>query len=194
MRLRDAGAPLSGTVAMPCSARGFTLAELVVVVCLLGILLGVGAPAFSAMLERNRATAALHQLTASLASARLAAVRHGHPVTLCPTRDGLRCRRDLVWDEGWMIFMDPGRDEHPRSPEAILQHADVPPGRLAIRSTLGRHRVRFQPTGWSSGNNLSLRLCSAADARLLATVIVNNAGRPRTERTTAAAGSCPYLP
>ena len=174
--------------------HGFTLVELLVVVLALGVMLAMAAPAFSAMLERNRATATFHQLTASLAGARLAAVRMGRPVTLCPTQDGRRCRRDLVWDEGWMAYLDPGRSDHPASTDDIIQHMNQPGAPLAVRSSVGRHRIRFQPTGWASGANLSLRVCSRPQARLLGAVVVNNAGRPRTERRDAPAVSCPFAP
>lgn len=179
---------------MITSRAGFTLVELLVTVLVAGALLAIAAPAFSAMLERNRAAAVFHQLTTSLAGARLAAVRMGRPVTLCPTRDGLRCRRDLVWDEGWMAYLDPGRRDQPASPDEVIQHLDQPGGAIAVRSSVGRHRIRFQPSGWASGANISLRLCSRQKASLLGAVVVNNAGRPRTEHLEAPSKPCPYLP
>jgi type IV fimbrial biogenesis protein FimT len=179
---------------MPKPRDGFTLVELLMVVLVAGLLLAMAAPTFSALLERNRATAVFHRLTASLAGARLAAVHSGRPVALCPTRDGLRCRMDLAWDEGWMAYLDPGRQDQPASAGDIIQHTHLPGGALAVRSSVGRHRIRFQPSGWASGANLSLRVCSRSSARLLGAVVVNNAGRPRTERQDALRASCPFLP
>lgn len=179
---------------MNAKCTGFTLVELLVVVLVLAVTTGLAVPAFSAMLERNRATAAFHQLTASLAGARIAAVHSGGPVTLCPTQDGLSCRRDLVWDEGWMSYQDPGRNEQPRDPQDVIQHVQGPGPGLAIRSTLGRHRIRFQPSGWASGANISLRVCSRRESKLLGTVIVNNAGRPRTDRHAGPPAPCPFAP
>lgn len=179
---------------MTSPREGFTLVEVLLVLLLAGVLLAMAGPAFTGLVERNRATAIFHQLTASLAGARLAAVRMGQPVTLCPTRDGLRCRQDLTWDEGWMAYLDPRRRDQPASRDDIIQHMGPVGGSMAVRSSVGRHRIRFQPSGWASGANLSLRVCSRRPSRLLGSVVVNNAGRPRTERQEAAPAACPFVP
>ena len=191
--LRKALLPFPGCRAMPRHA-GFTLLELIVVVLVLGVALAVVAPSFAALVERSRAQTVFHGLTASLAGARLAAVQLGRPVTLCPTLDGLRCRRDLVWDEGWMTYIDTDRSDHPASADAVIRREGPSHARIAIRSSSGRHRIRFQPTGWASGANISLRVCSRQARKLLGVVVVNNAGRPRSERHDRPDNSCPYAP
>ena len=59
---------------------------------------------------------------------------------------------------------------------------------IAIQSTGGRLRVRYQPEGFSPGSNLTLRVCVAG--HLQGEVVVNNAGRPRTRRLPGLA-ACP---
>ncbi len=179
---------------MPKPRPGFTLVELLASMVVLSVLLVAAAPVFSALLERNRAMTLFHQLTASMAGARLAALRMGRPVTLCPTQDGLRCRLDGVWDDGWMAYLDPGRRDQPLRSVDVIQHTAQPDAPMAVRSSAGRHRIRFQPSGWAGGANLSLRVCAKRQARLLGAVVVNNAGRPRTERQEAPPASCPFVP
>lgn len=171
---------------------GFTLAELLAVLAVLAITLTLGMPAFAGLQRRARVASVHHLLTTSLAGARLAAVKLGQPVTICPSSDGRRCRNDLVWDDGWILYRDPGRDEQPASAATILQRVEAIAPSLALRGTAGRRRVRFHPSGWASGSNISLRLCARQRRVLLGKVIVNNAGRPRSERYPDADRPCPY--
>lgn len=169
---------------MAMNHRGFTLAELLVVVAVLAILLAAGLPSLRAAREHQAELGAFHGVTTVLMAARMAAIQRGRPVTVCPSRDGRRCRDDQVWDEGWLVFADPGRNAQPASPGDILWHEARRPGLVAIRATPGRPRVRYQPSGFSGGSNASLRLCLRS-GRHLGNVVVNQGGRARSERLPA---------
>lgn len=180
---------------MRAQRRGFTLVELVLVLLVLSVLLAVAAPSLSVLRERMAALRAFHALTTGLAQARMAAVAQGRPVTVCPSADGRRCRGDLVWDEGWLVYRDPARSPQPLREEDVLWSDALAPGPVAIRATLGRHRVRYQPTGMSGGNNASLRLCSRKRSVHLGSVVVNIAGRVRHARVSRTEPPpCPYVP
>jgi type IV fimbrial biogenesis protein FimT len=174
--------------------RGFTLTELMICLALLAILLGLALPGFASIVERVRIINSFHALTASLMSARMAAIARGAPVTVCPSADGRHCRTDLVWDEGWLVYLDPGREGQPGHADAILRHESGPGRGIMIRSTQGRHRVRYQPSGWSGGNNLTLRVCAGPLPRHAGDVIVNLAGRPRSRHIKAPDTPCPIAP
>jgi len=163
-----------------------------VVLAVAGIGFGLALPSFSETLERTRAANAYHLVTASMMAARSTAITRRQPVTLCPSRDGLTCRGDLVWNEGWILFLDPARSGAPAGPAAVLRRFDPIGKGLGLRSSVGRHHLRYQPSGLSSGSNLSLSLCSARGQVLLGKVIVNNAGRARTERSSGATAPCNY--
>lgn len=173
---------------------GFTLAELLVAVAILAVVLAAGLPALRSLREQHAAQGAFHGLTTALMGARMAAIQRGRPVTVCPSADGLRCRDDLVWDAGWLVFADPRRQAQPGQASDILWAERRLPGQVVIRSTAGRPRVRYQATGFSGGNNASLRLCSR-DGRLLGSVVVNAGGRARSERIPAGRDlPCPFKP
>lgn len=178
---------------MSRNPAGFTLLELLATIAVAAVLLGVGAPALSALADHTRTTGTMHLLTGSLSTARLEAVRRNRPIAVCPSRDGLTCTGGTNWDQGWIVFADPARLGTPSGPDAVLQVFDAPGGRVSLRATAGRRLVRFAPSGWSAGSNVSLRLCAGdgPSARLVAKVVVNNGGRVRSERILRPT-PCPY--
>jgi len=183
----------NGVGVMKQETVGFTLIELVTTLSVLAITLAIGIPAFAGLQQRARAANAYHLLTGSLSIARLSAVKRGEPVSVCPSSDGVRCRDDVVWSNGWIVFADPDRADQPTDARAILQRIEGVGTGLVLQSTRGRTQVRFTPDGWAFGSNLSIRLCEPDGNRLLGKVVVNNAGRPRSERYDKAE-PCPYLP
>ena len=162
---------------------GFTLVEVAVSVSILAILLAAGLPAMAAFLDRQRAAAATASLVSHMSHARLAAVKHRHPTVLCPSLDGQGCVPGSDWSSGWILFVDREGKRRPASPDDLLQVELAPRSRhLGLQSSAGRNHLRYLPDGRSAGSNLTIRICSAKGMQLAA-VVVNNAGRPRTERT-----------
>jgi type IV fimbrial biogenesis protein FimT len=159
---------------------GFTLIEALIAIAVCAVALAIGVPGVARTLAETRTQAASHDMVASLALARSTAIAVAAPVTVCPIDAARHCRDDGVWDIGWMVFRDTQRRGQPRREQDIVQVVDAPDGHLRIRGSTGHIRARFQPDGLSSGNTLTLRICSARDDRLMAEVILNNAGRPRT--------------
>lgn len=162
---------------------GLTLIELMVAMAVLAVTVTLAVPSFQDVLARTRATTAYHQLTASLMLARMAAISLRQPVVMCPSADGLQCRSDLIWEDGWIVFPDPGHKGQPDGADALLRRVDRLGGPLQVRSSRGRPQVRYRPDGRAPGSNLSLHVCQG-EQLLLAKVVVNNVGRARTELAT----------
>lgn len=161
--------------------QGFTLLELLVALAIAGVLFGVAVPSMNTLLTTMRVHGASHQLTAEFALARALAISRNTPVTACPS-DGQRCLAGSDWSDGWIVFTDPGRRNQPDSPDAIVSHHQARRDGIRIHSTQGRPRLRYLPTGMSGGSNLTVSICNAN--RLHARIIVNNAGRTRSERAS----------
>lgn len=172
-------------------ASGFSLVELLTVLAILAVVL-VSAPSMTQMVRNAQVQGILHSMTSSLALARTTAISRNHPVTLCPSDDGLRCSGATDWSSGWIVYLDSGRQPQPQPPSEVLEV--VPPlrGGLAMRTSAGRPRIRYQPSGWASGSNLALTLCASHGDTLAGRIVVNNAGRSRTERANQGL-PCPYL-
>lgn len=162
--------------------RGFTMIELMTTVSVIGILAGIAAPSLNSLIEHQRTSAAINSLTTHMALARVAAITRNRRAVLCPSMDGSQCRTDTDWSGGWMLFMDDDGNRKPDAGEDVLRVDMTPTSQhLRVISTTGRQQLRYLPDGRSAGTNLTLSICNKA-GQLLGAVIVNNMGRPRSER------------
>jgi type IV fimbrial biogenesis protein FimT len=174
----------------PAHNGGITLVELIICLAVLAVLSAIAAPSLKALLERHRAIAAEHVLIRHLNLARMAAVTHGNTTVLCPSLDSRRCARGSDWNIGWLLFLDRDGNRAPDRASDVLRAETGPASRhLRLVGTRGRSGVRYLPDGRSAGSNLTISICNQ-DGTLLSQIIVNNAGRVRSQRP-AAARRCP---
>lgn len=167
---------------MPKRPAGFTLVELLATTSILAIVAGIALSPMSALLERHRASTAAFALVAHMQLARMAAVHRGRRTVLCPSSDGADCDAGTDWSPGWLLFVDHDGNRQVDANDDILRVDREPTSRhLRIVSNAGRQQLRYLPDGTSGGSNLTLSICSQR-GEVLARVIVNNVGRPRSER------------
>lgn len=171
--------------------RGISLIEVLVALVVATVLLGLSLPTFAGFTERNTAAATQHLLMASFATAREAAVVQRAAVVLCPGDAGTGCRKDGVWEGGWLVFVDRNADGAFGGNDTLLRTESAPGGTLAIRSSKHRTRVTFAANGMATGSNLTVKLCDA-EGQALRGLVTNNAGRTRvsTDAEVAAMTAC----
>ncbi|TLY62004.1 MAG: prepilin-type N-terminal cleavage/methylation domain-containing protein, partial [Gammaproteobacteria bacterium] len=85
---------------------GFSITELMVVVAIVAILLGIGAPSYRYITNSYRMSAEVNGLLGDLQYARAEAIREGQLVTACVSSDGASCTGDHDWAKGWIVFSD----------------------------------------------------------------------------------------
>ena len=85
---------------------GFSITELMVVVAIVAILLGIGAPSYRYITNSYRMSAEVNGLLGDLQYARAEAIREGRYVTACVSNDGVSCTGDTDWAKGWIVFSD----------------------------------------------------------------------------------------
>jgi type IV fimbrial biogenesis protein FimT len=85
---------------------GFTLLEMVVVMTIVAILVGIGAPSYRSVTTSNRISGEINGLLGDMQYARSEALKEGQIVTICSSTDGINCG-NAAWDQGWFIFSDP---------------------------------------------------------------------------------------
>jgi type IV fimbrial biogenesis protein FimT len=173
-------------------ARGLTLPELITTLAVLAICAALAWPQFSPLMLRTKGSAALNLLGTSLAAARMAAVSRRFPVTVCPSSDGRQCRKDSTWEEGWILYRDRRSRDQPDSPADILQRFTIDRDAFTLRSTSGRQRVRYVPSGSTATNNLTILLCERRAQHEVGRVVVSRPGRIRTERPRRLDSGCVF--
>ena len=172
-----------------CTA-GFTLIELTTTVAVLAICAGVALPSLRSFLEQQRTLAAISSLTTHMSLARMTAISRNQRAVLCPSSDGASCEAGTDWSAGWMLFLDEDGNRRPDASDEVLRVDLEPTSRhLRVVSTVGRQQLRYLPDGRSAGANLTISICNKT-GDVLGRVIVNNMGRPRSEKPKVPA-TCP---
>lgn len=164
---------------------GFTLIELATTLSVVAILAGIAAPSFAGFVERQRASAAINSLMTHMALARVSAITRNRRAVLCPSVDGRHCNAGTDWSVGWMLFMDDDGNHKPDGTDDVVRVDLDPTSRhLRVVSSTGRAQLRYLPDGRAAGTNLTISVCNQRQ-ELLGQVIVNNMGRPRSDRPKA---------
>jgi type IV fimbrial biogenesis protein FimT len=168
--------------------QGFTLLELLTALTLIGLLLTLGIPAFSATLDRQRLDSATGALANGLAYTRLEAVRRNRVVTMAPIGEN--------WNTGWRIFIDSNNDGAYDEGEVLLRedtpartafiHANTPVARFVRYNARGESVLLNG--GFQAG---TFRFCpqqAGADGRVM---VLNRVGRIRLAREAIDSQYCP---
>lgn len=125
--------------------RGFTLAEALVCIAILGILATMAAPVFTGILERQRVALLADRFAASLATARATAMAQRRPVMVSPLQPA------SGWAGGWQICIDLDNDQAcgPTDPTVARTNAARSNVVLHLTSSVSADDIRFAPVGYS---------------------------------------------
>jgi prepilin-type N-terminal cleavage/methylation domain-containing protein len=153
---------------MQKSSRGYTLAELIVVILIISIFVVISAPYLIGWLHQYRLQAAVNSLMNHLRAARLLAIYKGvtHQVQL------------KKFDEGnyYQIVEDPGKaDKVVMSIGRVVLHERF--GEVRLKSIPLSGRLSFSPQGTSSDGTILLENQAGAQVK----IVVNSYGRVRSE-------------
>jgi type IV fimbrial biogenesis protein FimT len=163
---------------------GLTLPELMITVCISGIIASVAIPSFMKVIMNNRATSIANDLVSALAYSRSEAIKRGLQVTIKHKGNAAR-----VWDQGWDIFTDNNGDGILNMSDELLQAHEIFHEAYTLRTgATFAYWVAYLPTGYSDGARLghdSFRLCDRSrDVSISHAIIINKTGRARVQMGT----------
>jgi type IV fimbrial biogenesis protein FimT len=175
---------------------GFTLAELLIALAVVGISLTIAVPGFNSMVNNNRRRAAVNEFVSTLHVARSEAITRNQRVTVCPTAAGATCEA-VAWNQGWLAFVDVNSDQTVSPGEQVVSHVEQKP-RVDINSAEFGAFLMFRPNGRMmvanpAQNSGEATFCDPRGAQFARVVIISSSGLPRLSKTTTAGGApaCP---
>ena len=171
----------------PKSTNGFTLVELIILVAIVSILGLFTVNGIASIMHKSRAELAGIGIVDSLTQARSLALTRESDVVLCPSNDGTSCSGADHWESGWIAFGDIREDGERRGNEPTLLAQGPLGSKVHLVSTVGRSRLRFQPTGSNGGSNVTFTLCDGRGPKYAVSWIMSNKGNLHSAPATAAA-------
>lgn len=181
---------------MQLRQRGFTLIEAIVALAVLGVLLGLGAGAIGDMVHAARLRAVAGDVLQHVTLARSEAIKRNGRVVVCKSANGMDCRSEGGWEQGWILFHDrnntgtrePGEPlvgRLPPLPEGWRVRANGPVARYVSYGPMGV--AQLTSGAFQAG---TFTVCRASAGRVEGRQIVINAGgRPRVQSVALAACS-----
>lgn len=151
--------------------HGFTLIELCVAMALVIMAGYFTIPQLARLQERWTMQTVTQTVLTTLNAARIEALKRNKVIAVCGSVNNRECASFDAASRHWLIV-----DE---SDGTVLRSTAIA-GNYSIRGSPTRPRVRFQPSGWSSGSNMSLKVCDP-QGQWVKDVIISNAGRIRSQ-------------
>jgi type IV fimbrial biogenesis protein FimT len=186
----ERGSILSCDMAHP--ARGVSMPEILVIICIVSILIAIAAPNLNYAIQQIRHKQVAQTLLLGMVQARSEAIKRNSHVALCKSGNGLTCSKNRGWNQGWIIFHDANNSgDREESEELISKYSEREPSALILSNGNISEYVSFNSMGYSRllGGGFqagTFRICPLnVNFQEAYSVILNSLGRVRIETTAA---------
>jgi type IV fimbrial biogenesis protein FimT len=164
--------------------KGYSLIGTIFTLLISSTVITSALPHLSSLLEKNRQTQAINQMTGALLYARSTAVLRRTTITLCPGQE--HCLATPAWSDQILIFIDHNQDGQLGSDDEIINHIKLPNGYI-WRWANFRNKTysQFAENGRTRALNGTFSLCH--NNVITQQVVINVTGRVRTQKPPAPA-------
>ena len=163
--------------------KGFTLLELLTSLAIICIILTVGLPAFSNVLENSTRKDTIYQLIGMLNFARDTAVSSSTNVVICPTENGTTCNSTRDWSEKLLVFVDSNKNHELDEEETLLKTFDYDRKKQSLnwKSFGNKSWLSFYADGSTGFQSGRIYYCydEGKEAKDKSQIIVYRTGRSR---------------
>ena len=167
------------------AGSGFTVIEVLMVTALLGALLALAMPNFTAFITKSRISGITNQFLGDLSYARSEAATRQAEVAICVSTNQTACESGKSWDKGRIIFVDTNADGAVSAGERVLRVSQAMSDTNVTASGFGAAEVvRFRPFGGLRPATAgSFKICptSGTEGR---SISVASSGRPMVAKVT----------
>lgn len=165
---------------------GFTLIELLITLAVAAIVMIIGVPNMTGLIQKNKQVTATNELVTALNYARSQAIKTGKHISLCPSSDGNACATGTVdWTVGTMVFINNAFStvSSLEEDEQILRVFDAVDGSISLKVSGNINRfISFRPTGDSDFQG-SWVFCDKRGAEFAKAVSLFRSGRAAVSST-----------
>jgi type IV fimbrial biogenesis protein FimT len=179
----------------PAPARGYTLVELLAVLCIAGIVAALAIPSFGALARDVRRTAVVSDLVGTVRVARSEALKRGGRLVICGVADPTLAPAQQAcggpdWTAGWVLgtWHDANADARvdPGELGVLRQFTPAAGGRLTVRAGNFMATPPIAPAGTvlikafgKRSSNGTITVCDDRGAGAARAVIVSSLARAR---------------
>ena len=160
--------------------KAFTLIELLITLLILSILLAIGLPSFSSLVETRKSDMTLAKIKQAIEVAKVRAVVNGRIVTLCKSQDGIKCGGS--WEQGIITFTDANADRTINQDDKLIRYFTFPEaeGRIHWRAFQNRQYLQITSQGFTKFQNGNFTYCPFNKKSYLARqLVINRTARAR---------------
>ena len=161
--------------------QGFTLLELLITLVIVAVLVAMGGPAMSDLLDRMRTEDAVSRWQAELTYARQAAATYNTIVTVCPVDADNACASD--WSSGYHIFTDHNGNDTINEDDEVLHQRSAIDQRDHTRASDRMAVIRFDTEGFTQSSGALVYCPGDVNSGLSQGLVISSTGQTRRALT-----------